>query len=215
MGGAAQRTEFESRMKKNPLSLERFGLIVVSAPSGAGKSTLCAELLKKHADRLSLSISSTSRNPRGNELHGKEYFFLTRDEFQEKINQGKFVEWAEVHGNYYGTSHETLESFWKNQRHVLLDIDVQGAESLRKTFGSRCFTVFIAPPNLGVLEQRLRGRGTETEEVIQKRMKNALIEMAEQPKFDCTVVNDDFDLAYQNLESAVKNFMNQLEGRHA
>ena len=86
---------------------------------------------------------------------------------------------------------------------------------MRKAFGPRCFTVFIAPPSLGVLEQRLRGRGTETEEVIQKRMKNALLEMAEQPKFDCIVVNDVFDTAYQNLESAVESFMNQLEGRHA
>lgn len=202
-------------MKNSTFPSASFGLIVVSAPSGAGKSTLCGELLKKHADRLALSISSTSRNPRGSEVHGKEYFFLTRDEFQKKIQEGKFVEWAEVHGNFYGTSRETLENFWTNQKHVLLDIDVQGAESLRQAFGDRCFTVFIAPPNLGVLEQRLRGRGTESEDVIQKRMKNALVEMAEQPKFDCTVVNDAFDVAYQNLESAVLSFMNHLEGTHA
>ncbi len=202
-------------MKPSSSSHGQYGLIVVSAPSGAGKSTLCGELLKKHTDRLALSISSTSRKPRGAEVHGKEYFFLSREEFQKKINEGKFVEWAEVHGNFYGTSRETLENFWSNQRHVLLDIDVQGAESLRQTFGNRCFTVFIAPPNLGVLEQRLRGRGTESEDVIQKRMKNALVEMAEQPKFNCTVVNDAFDVAYQNLESAVMSFMNHLEGSHA
>ena len=194
-----------------PSHLQKFGLIVVSAPSGAGKSTLCAELLKKNKSRISLSISSTSRAPRGTEENAKEYFFLTKEAFQEKIQAGTFAEWAEVHDNFYGTSKETLESFWNKKKHVLLDIDVQGAESLRKAFPDRCFTVFIAPPNLEVLEHRLRGRGTETENAIKKRMENAEFEMKHQDQFDFKIVNDDFTKAYQKLESEVIAFMDQLE----
>lgn len=211
MGGAAQGTEFKSRMSTQ-LAPQKFGVIVISAPSGAGKSTLCGELLKKHSSRLALSISSTSRAPRGTEVHGKEYFFLTKDEFQGKIKSGVFAEWAEVHGNFYGTSRETLDSFWKQKKHVLLDIDVQGAESLRKAFPQHSYTVFIAPPSLEVLEQRLRGRGTETEASIQKRMLNSREEMNQLEKFDFSVVNDDFNRTYQQLEKAVIAFMDQLEG---
>jgi guanylate kinase len=188
-----------------------FGLIVVSAPSGAGKSSLCARLLHDHSDRLSLSISTTSRAPRGQEVHGKEYFFASPEEFKTRIHQNDFAEWALVHGNYYGTSKSTLRSFWSHRKHVLLDIDVQGSETLRNGFPERCFTVFIAPPSLEVLEQRLRGRGTEAEEAIQKRMKNAVSEMAQQDRFDLVIVNDDFESAYQNLDKAVIQFMDALE----
>lgn len=193
-------------------SSQKFGLIVVSAPSGAGKSTLCGELLKRHPDRIALSISTTSRAPRGTEKHGVEYFFHTREEFQAKIAQGVFAEWANVHENYYGTSKETLQSFWNRQKHVLLDIDVQGAESLRQAYPQACLSVFIAPPSMEVLEQRLRGRKTDSEEVIQKRMRNSVREMAEAPKFDSIIVNDDFQQAYQRLEEVVLNFMDRLEG---
>jgi guanylate kinase len=198
-------------MNNKGRSPDSFGLIVVSAPSGAGKSTLCAELLKRNANRLSLSISSTSRQPRGSEVHAKEYFFLSGNEFQSKIDQGIFVEWANVHGNFYGTSRETLDLFWSQQKHVLLDIDVQGSETLRNAFGPRAFTVFIAPPSMEVLEQRLRGRGTDSEEVIQKRMFNAREEMKQMDRFDLTVVNDDFQQAYQQLEQSVLSFMDQHE----
>lgn len=197
-------------MSALPLS-QKYGLIVVSAPSGAGKSTLCAELLKKHASRLALSISSTSRAPRGSEVNGKEYFFLTKEEFEKNIKDGVFAEWANVHDRYYGTSKQTLENFWNQHKHVLLDIDVQGAESLRKAYPQHSFTVFIAPPSMEVLEQRLRGRGTETEAAIQKRMANARHEMSHQEKFDFCVVNDDFAKTYAKLEKEVLTFMDQLE----
>ncbi len=193
---------------------DQFGLIVVSAPSGAGKSTLCGALLKNLSLRLALSISSTSRAPRGAEVDGKEYFFLSADRFREQIDQGVFVEWANVHGNYYGTSRETLDRFWSGGRHVLLDIDVQGADSLRHSFGKRAFTVFIAPPSMEILESRLRGRGTDSEEVIRKRMANAVSEMKQQDLFDLVIVNDDFERAYQELEVAVRSFMDRLEGNH-
>jgi guanylate kinase len=201
-------------MSSTVASNDRFGLIVVSAPSGAGKSTLCAALLKNLSSRLALSISSTSRAPRGQESHGKEYFFLSADQFRQQIDQGFFVEWANVHGNYYGTSRETLDLFWSQGRHVLLDIDVQGADSLRHAFGPRAFTVFIAPPSMEVLESRLRGRGTDSEDVIRKRMENAITEMKQRDYFDFVVVNDDFEKAYRDLEAAVISFMDRLEGRN-
>ena len=191
---------------------KKHGLIVVSAPSGAGKSTLCVRLLKEYSDRLALSISTTSRSPRGVEQHGIEYFFTGKEDFAEKIARDAFAEWAQVHDNYYGTSKQTLEDFWNAGKHVLLDIDVQGAESLRQAYPERCLTVFIAPPSIEVLEQRLRGRGTDSEETIQKRMKNAVGELKEQSKFDLIIVNNALEDAYQQLNKAVTGFMNSLEG---
>lgn len=191
---------------------KKFGLIVVAAPSGAGKSTLCTHLLKELTDRVSLSISSTSRDPRGTEKHGQEYFFLDRDTFTKQIDHGEFAEWALVHGNYYGTSRHSLQTFWSQGKHVLLDIDVQGAESLRKAFPDRCFTVFIAPPNLEELERRLRGRGTESEEAIAKRMKNAVHELTHKDRFDLVLVNDDYNQTYETLKTEVLKFMDTLQG---
>lgn len=198
-------------MKNTPELRNRFGLIVLSAPSGAGKSTLCAELMKHHSGRIALSISSTSRLPRGTEKNGVEYFFHSRQEFEQKIQSHEFAEWANVHDQYYGTSRKTLEHFWNQKKHVLLDIDVQGAESLRKAYPDSCFTVFVAPPSLEILEQRLRGRGTESEASIQKRMANARFEMSHLDRFDFQIVNDDFNHTYERLEKAVVSFMDQLE----
>jgi guanylate kinase len=195
-----------------PDSKNGFGLIVVSAPSGAGKSSLCSRLLERFKNRLALSISTTSRAPRGREQDGVEYFFVPSAEFERKIKDGEFAEWARVHGNYYGTQRQTLADFWARSKHVLLDIDVQGAKTLRDSFPERTFTVFIAPPSLEVLEQRLRGRGTETEEAVQKRMKNAVEELSRQGEFRLVVLNDDFERAYQELEAGVITFMDALEG---
>lgn len=193
-------------------SKAKYGLMVVSAPSGAGKSTLCTQLLKELSKRLTLSISWTTRPPRGNEKHGKEYFFVDRNKFEEEILHGKgFAEKAEVHGNLYGTSKQALEDSWESHKHVLLDIDVQGAETLRDQYPDRIFTVFIAPPDLTELERRLRGRGTDTEEAIQKRMRNAIDEMARKDEFDWVLVNDDYLKAYNSLKEKTEDFMNRLE----
>lgn len=183
-------------------------LVVVSAPSGAGKTTLCARLLRDFPE-LQLSISCTTRAPRGNEVHGKEYFFLSRKEFEAEIQAGRFAEWALVHGNYYGTSRSFIDQTFSTGRSVLLDIDVQGAASLRKAYEEKCYTAFIAPPSLEVLEKRLRARKTDSDETIQKRVRNAAQEMREQERFEKIIVNDDLDRAYSELKAAVSE---QLRG---
>ena len=167
-------------------------LIVISAPSGAGKTTLCQRLLKDF-EELTLSISSTTRAPRGTEKHGQEYFFLNKAEFEKQINAQRFAEWAQVHGNYYGTSKDVIEGAFKVGRSVLLDIDVQGADSLRKSFPKECYSIFIAPPSLQTLEKRLRARGTDGEETIRKRVRNAADEMKQMSEFHQIVVNDQFE----------------------
>lgn len=182
---------------------KRPSLIIVAAPSGTGKSTLCKRLLAELKDKLIFSISSTTRTPRGQELHGREYYFLTKEEFESQIQKNRFAEWAKVHDNYYGTSKDAIEASFEKGKSVLLDIDVQGARQLRQHYPQRSVLVFIAPPSYEELERRLRARGTDSEEVIQKRLKNARGEMAEQDWFDTIIVNDDLEIAYQNLKMAI------------
>ncbi len=179
-------------------------LFVISAPSGAGKTTLCKKLLQEFAS-IQLSISSTTRKPRGTEQEGVDYFFLSPEVFQEKIQEDRFAEWALVHGNYYGTSKEMIESAFASGFSVLLDIDVQGAEQLRKSYPRECIRIFIAPPSLAELEVRLRKRGTDSEDVIQKRMQNAEREMRAGLQFDFVIVNDNLDRAYAELKGLVES----------
>jgi guanylate kinase len=181
-------------------------LIVLSAPSGAGKTTLCSRLLVDFPS-LKLSISTTTRAPRGNEQNGIHYHFVDTATFEREIRDGFFAEWANVHGNYYGTSKKTLEEFFRAGFSVLLDIDVQGAASLKKSYGPRCTTLFIAPPNLAVLESRLRARGTDSEESIQRRMQNASREMARSSEFDQHLVNDDLDTTYSKLKRLIDEIL--------
>ncbi len=177
-------------------------LVVISAPSGAGKTTLCRRLLEDFRE-LRLSISTTTRAPRGQEQHGREYYFTKREDFEAQIQAGEFAEWALVHGNYYGTSKKVVAESLARGQSVLLDIDVQGTESLKKSFGDRCVTIFIAPPSIEELEQRLRGRGTDSEESIRRRMENARGELAQSHKFDHQLVNDEFEQTYSRLHAIV------------
>jgi guanylate kinase len=177
-------------------------LIVVSAPSGAGKTTLCQSLLRDF-ECLTLSISSTTRAPRGDEKDGIAYHFLTQEAFEAKIAQGDFAEWARVHDRLYGTDRQVIEAAFQRSRSVLLDIDVQGAASLKSAFPDRTHDFFIAPPSLAVLEQRLRGRGTESEDSIQRRIRNARAEMDRAAEFKVRIVNDDFTTAYAELKAQV------------
>jgi len=175
-------------------------LIIISAPSGAGKTTLCDTLLKEFQDTLVLSISYTTRKPRSNEINGVDYNFISKDAFESKLKDGEFAEWAEVHGNYYGTSKHTINETLKRGKSVLLDIDVQGAKSLTDEFKGRCITIFIIPPDMETLEERLRTRGTDEESVIKKRIKNAERELERINEFQHKIVNDRFDHAYGELK---------------
>lgn len=177
-------------------------LIILSAPSGAGKTTLCARLLRDFPS-LRLSVSCTTRPPRGEERDGVHYFFLSREEFEKQIQAGRFAEWAQVHGNYYGTSKDFLEQCFAEGYSVLLDIDVQGAASLKKAYPAEAYLVFVSPPDLTTLEKRLRSRDTDNEETIQRRLANARAEMEKARLFDKTIVNDDLERAYAELHALV------------
>jgi len=172
--------------------------IALAAPSGGGKSTLCGMLLKKYKD-LTLSISFTTRSPRGTERNGVEYNFVTKSEFEKLIQTNQLIEWAEVHGNYYGSSKTFLEQQSAAGKVVVLDIDVQGVSSLRTAFANRCLSIFILPPDMKVLEQRLRQRSTEAEEKIQQRLKNAVQEMGHAKEFDYRLVNNDLQASFREL----------------
>lgn len=181
-------------------------LIVISAPSGAGKTTLCRRLLQDFP-QLELSISWTTRSPRSGERRDMDYFFISEGEFKERIRNGQFAEWAQVHGNYYGTSKEVIDRALESGKPVLFDIDVQGAESLRRAYPAQCVAIFIQPPGLGELEKRLRTRGTDSEETIQRRMNNARSEMAAVKDFHHVIINDSLDRAYAELEEIVGKYL--------
>lgn len=181
-------------------------LIVVAAPSGAGKTTLCSRLLADFGE-LRLSVSTTTRAPRGSEQEGRDYHFTSKEDFEAQIREGRFAEWALVHGNYYGTSKDVLAGAFSRGDSVLLDIDVQGSASLKQAFGDRCATFFVAPPSLEELEKRLRKRGTDSEESIRRRMENAREEMARAGEFDFQLVNDDLDGTSARLRAIVAGIL--------
>ncbi len=178
----------------------RLGLcLVISAPSGAGKSTL-VERLRVEFPHFAYSISCTTRAPRGEEKDGKDYHFLTREEFLSRREAGYFAEWAEVHGNLYGTPKAPVQEHLASGRDVLFDIDVQGALQVKSVFPQGLF-VFIQPPSRQELERRLRGRGTDSDEAIARRLGNALGELRQAEKFDYLIVNDDLDTAADELRA--------------
>lgn len=172
-------------------------LFVIAGPSGAGKGTLIAELLKRHPE-VWLSVSATTRKPRKGEEEGREYHFLDEEEFREKARRGEFLEWAEVHGNLYGTPRERVEEKLGQGRDVILEIDVQGARQVRERM-PEAVSVFIFPPSAEVLEERLRQRGTEDEEELRRRLAKAAEESEERRDYDHVVVNDQLDRAAAEL----------------
>ena len=182
-------------------------LVIFSAPSGAGKSTLVNYLLPQFP-QLSFSISATSRAPRGQEVHGKDYYFLSSEEFKVRVAQDELLEWEEVYsGTYYGTLRTEVERIWSEGKVVVFDIDVVGALNLKKQFGDRALTLFVQAPSVEILEQRIRGRGTDSEEKIQQRVAKATIEMSRAPEFDKVVVNDDLNTAKAEALAILKDFL--------
>ena len=176
-------------------------LIVLTGPSGVGKGTLVRALLARHPD-LYLSISATTRCPRSGEVDGKDYYFLTRANFEKMIQQNELLEWAEYAGNYYGTPRAKVEEKVNQGNTVLLEIEVIGATAIKQTFPD-ALRIFILPPSLDVLESRLRGRGTDSEDVIERRLDRAKEEIAVSSDFDYCVVNDDLEVALTKLEAAI------------
>jgi len=177
-------------------------LFIVAAPSGAGKSTLVNALLKQEP-AIKLSISTTTRQPRPGEVDGREYHFTSADDFVARADAGEFLEWAEVHGNYYGTSRLVVEDVMKAGTDVLLEIDWQGARQVRKQFPSTV-GIFIVPPSIAALEERLHKRGQDEPHVITKRLLAAGGEIAHAPDFDYVIINDEFNVALSEMSAIVK-----------
>jgi guanylate kinase len=178
-------------------------LLVISAPSGAGKLTLLNKVRESQAGSFVTTVSATTRAPRKGEVDGQDYYFLTREDFEAKRTADEFVEWAEVHGNLYGTLFSELDRCLATGKDVILELDVQGMESL-KEIRHDVVTVFLMPPSLEVLEDRLRKRGTDEDDVIALRLKNAGDEMAQRHGFDYIVVNDKIDQAASDLEAIIR-----------
>ena len=183
-------------------------VIIFSAPSGAGKSTIVNHLLGLYPE-LEFSISATSRSPRGKEQHGVEYYFFSADEFRRMIAQDKFVEYEEVYaGSFYGTLRSEVERIWAKGHAIVFDIDVQGGVNLKRIFGDQALSVFIQAPSVEVLRERLVGRGTDTEEAIERRVAKAASEMEfAAGKFDYVLVNDDLQTAFAEAEKIIDDFM--------
>ena len=183
-------------------------LIIFSAPSGSGKSTLINYLMQQGFP-FSFSVSATSRAPRGNEQHGKEYYFLTEDEFRSRIAADEFLEYEEVYpGKFYGTLKSEVERLRAAGRHVLFDVDVVGGVNIKRFYGDEAMSVFIQPPSVEVLRKRLIGRATDTPEVIATRIDKAEQELSYAPQFDHIVVNDVLDEAQRDILALVTAFIN-------
>ncbi|MEY4504945.1 MAG: hypothetical protein RL154_1242 [Pseudomonadota bacterium] len=179
-------------------------IIVVSGPSGSGKTSLAREVVERCKNAY-FSISTTTRAPRDGEKDGYDYFFVTKDEFLRQVEDGLFLEWAEVHGNFYGTSLKPINDALNSGNLVIFDIDVQGHKLVREKFGNSITSVFVTTPNLDVLKTRLRKRESESEEQIQKRIINAFDEMRHINEYDYLLINDTFDYSIESLKSIAES----------
>jgi guanylate kinase len=176
-------------------------LIVLTGPSGVGKGTLVQSLLRRHPE-LCFSVSMTTRSPRPGEVEGKHYYFTNRPEFERMVTEGELLEWAEFAGNYYGTPRRSVERQIDEGKWVLLEIELEGARQIHQTFPD-ALRIFILPPSLVELEQRLRDRGQDSEDAIQRRLHRAQVEINAANEFDVQVVNDDLETALHQIEAAL------------
>lgn len=182
-------------------------LIIFTAPSGAGKTTIVRHLLKTFPEQLAFSISACTRTQRYGEVNGLDYYFLSVQDFKKKVEAGDFLEWQEVYENqYYGTLHSEIQRLWNLQKTVVFDIDVKGALNIKKAY-PQALSVFVAPPSQKALVQRLKNRKTEDKASLRKRIKRAKMELTHRGDFDSVLVNDELDLALQEAERLVQDFL--------
>lgn len=185
-------------------------IIVVSAPSGTGKSTIINTILDRNEIDMKFSVSATNRAPRAGEIDGVSYNFLSTEQFLTLINQSGFVEWEEVYpGRYYGTLKSEIEKIIREGHNVILDIDVKGAMNVKELYGDKAITLFIQPPSIDTLRQRLESRGTETAESLAQRLQKAEFELSYAEKFDVVIVNDDLSRAVEDTETHINSFINK------
>lgn len=183
-------------------------LIVFSAPSGSGKTTIVKKVLADKQFNFEFSISATSRELRGKEINGKDYYFLSVHDFKSKIADNQFVEWEEVYKNqFYGTLKSEVKRIRDKGNSVIFDIDVLGGINIKKQFNKDCLTIFIKPPSIKELEKRLRNRGTETEESLNKRLAKAEKELSFSKDFDVVIVNDILEIAVEEVKNTINNFL--------
>ena len=182
-------------------SLKKGTLFVISGPSGVGKGTLVSMLRKNHPE-IKLSVSATTRNPRPGEINGVHYFFLTKEDFKNRIKSGEFLEWAEFSGNFYGTNKNFVEKMLKDGQNIILEIEVQGALQVKNKL-QEAILIFIEPPSFEELKSRLLKRSTESEEEIQKRLAVVKTELHQKKEFNYVMVNDNLDTAFKNLENII------------
>jgi guanylate kinase len=182
-------------------------LILFCGPSGSGKTSLVHSLLKKHS-QFAFSVSATTRPKRDTETEGRDYIFLSEEQFRKKIDDGEFLEWEEVYpGRYYGTMKSTIEQFLKENRTVVFDVDVKGGLSIKKHFGAKLLDIFVMPPSVKALRERLVLRASETKESLEKRLAKSALEMSHADQFSYIIVNDDFNKAVRETELLVEDFL--------
>ena len=182
-------------------------LIVISAPSGAGKTSIVHHLLKNMSE-LSFSVSACSREKREKETHGEDYYFLGVEGFKERIKEDAFLEWEQVYENqYYGTLKSEIERIWSAGKTVIFDVDVVGGLNIKKKYPTECLSVFIMPPSVDVLRERLSGRSSESEEKIEIRLDKAEEEITQNQKFDTIILNDEFEIACEEIQEVITNFI--------
>ena len=182
-------------------------LIVISAPSGAGKTSIVHFLLKNMPE-LAFSVSACSREKRENEIHGEDYYFLGVEGFKNKIAENAFLEWEPVYENqYYGTLTSEIERIWSEGKTAIFDVDVEGGLNIKKQYLTECLSIFIMPPSLGVLQERLIARGSESDESLKKRLDKAEEEIAKNQEFDSIILNDNFDIACKETMGVISNFI--------
>lgn len=184
-------------------------VIIVSAPSGAGKTSIVKHVLN-YLPELRFSTSATTRKMREGEVNGKDYHFLSVDDFKKGIKRDDFLEWEEVYANqFYGTLKSEIQRIWDEGKTVIFDVDVKGGLNIKKYFGDKALAIFIEPPTVQELENRLRNRGTETEESLRKRVEKAEYELSFAPQFDRVILNDDLDVARAEMLQTIRQFLDQ------